>query len=191
MKMMFNHGNSEFKCVGAYQDPQLALQEIIKSPPDVVLMDIRMDGPSTGIECTRRLKTALPNLRVIMVTAYTERMDILKSFMAGATGYILKPANAEEYRQSVRQVARGGVALSAPIQAEVIHSFHSSNGESGNGLSAREHEVLILLLQNKSDKEIAQVLNISQSTVHAHSSKVFAKLGAHSRAEAVAKFLRL
>ena len=189
MELVFDT-SEEFKCGGTYQDPDMALQEIIKSPPDIVLMDIRMDGPSTGIECTRRLKEALPEVGVIMVTAYMEGANILKSFRAGASGYVLKPGNAEAYRQAVRQVAGGGIALSEPLLKEMFHALHFSNGGSDHGLTTREHEVLLLLAQNKSDKEIAQALDISQSTVHAHSSKIFAKLGAHSRSEAIVKYLQ-
>lgn len=190
MKLLFNT-SKEFQCIGAYHDPRIALREIVQTSPDVVLMDIRMDGASSGIECARRLKQALPAVGIIMVTSHQEAEMILKSFIAGANGYVLKPAKPEEYREAVRQVLSRRSVLAEPMLTELLHTLRLLDGGSRHGLTAREWQVLLLWAQNKSDKEIAQALNISPSTVHAHSTRIFAKLAEHSRAEAAEKFLLL
>src|SRR5437867_3384299 len=149
----------EFKCGGLYRDPRIALNEIPFAVPDVVLTEIQIQDMS-AIEFTQRLKTLLPQLKIIIVSNCSERQVVLQALLARVSGYLVKPLRRRELLAAIHSVAAGGVALTATVQAELVDAFHSSNAILSNRLSAREREVLALIFQHRSDKEIAQALGI-------------------------------
>ena len=165
-----------------------ALERIREERPAVVLMDIWMPEMS-GIECTWRLKTILPDLPVIMHTGRADASGMLLSFMAGANGYLIKPASPAELKRAVQAALNGETALCP--RAQTLLAGHCRNwGVALNqaaSLTLREREVLVCLMQYVHDKDIAQHLGIAEGTVHLHVTSILRKLGVHSRGEALKK----
>jgi len=182
----------EFQCVCACGTAEEALELLPGHRPDVVLMDIQLPTLS-GIECTARLKQLLAEVRIIMVTVYGDPDLILKALRAGACGYLLKRCTPEELITAVREVQQGGAPMSREIARKVISYFqelpHPPDASSEvENLSPREREILDLLTQGFSDKEIADRLGVKHGTVRWHLQHVYEKLHVRSRTEAALKF---
>lgn len=178
-----------YRCVGAFATAEEALVKIPKNPPAVVLMDIHLPNIS-GIECTAKLKELLPNIRVVMITAYGDNDKIFKALRAGASGYLLKRSAPEKILEAITDVVQGGSPMSSEIARKVVEAFQqpvSAPTESGK-LSRREQEVLELLSQGFPDKEIAGKLSVSIPTVRFHLKHIYEKLHVRSRMEAALKF---
>ena len=154
--------------------------------PDIVLMDISMPELN-GIEATRRIVDHDPSVRVIMLSMHADRRYIQESLRAGATGYLLKDSAPEELLRAVAKVMRGQFYLSAKINAQVIADFirltDSEKPTPFSLLSSREREVLQLLAEGKSTREIGDKLNVSAKTVETHRQHVMDKLNMHTVAE--------
>ena len=150
--------------------------------PDVVLMDLNLgDGPG-GAEVTERLR-ALPDApQVLILTTYDTESDILRALEAGAKGYLLKDAPADELFAAIRATARGETVLASSVAALLVRRASSP----GPVVTDREVEVLELLARGLGNKEMAQELFVSEATVKSHLSHVYAKLGVDTRAGAVA-----
>lgn len=184
------NGRPDFRCVCACSSSKEALVEVPKCRPDVVLMDIHLPDES-GIACTAQLTEALPNLQVIMVTVYTDTDLIFQALKAGACGYILKRSRPEEIVQAVADVRAGGAPMTPEIARMVVRSFRApSLVPNVDGLTARESEILELLTEGLSNKEIAQKTRIATGTVRNHLQNIFKKLHVRCRTEAAAKYLR-
>lgn len=184
----------EYECVCACASSQEAIAEVPKHKPDVALMDIHLPDES-GIACTARLTELMPQLQVIMVTVYKDMELIFQALQAGACGYILKRFRPEEILQAVAEVRAGGAPMTSEIARLVVRSFRSpaaspSNTSEANGLTSREAEILMLLAEGLSNKEIAQKTNIAAGTVRNHLEHIFKKLHVRCRTEAAAKYLR-
>ena len=179
-------------CVCACASTEQALTEIPASRPDVVLMDIHLPGES-GIACTARLREKMPNLQVIMLTVYKDIKTIFQALKAGACGYVLKRADEKEILAAIAEVRAGGAPMTSEIARMVVRSFLEPPAASPSGteqLSAREMEILALLSEGLSNKEIGARLHISFSTVRTHLMHIYDKLHVRCRAEAAAKYLR-
>ncbi len=180
-----------FRCVGAYQNAEDALEDIPNKLPQIVLMDINLPGMN-GIECTRILKTKVPKLLIIMLTVYEDAGKIFQSLQAGAVGYLLKLTKPEEILTALKEVAAGGSPMSPQIARKVVQSFQREKKgdiKEHASLTPREEQVLNLLSKGYLYKEIASELQISADTVHNHIRRIYEKLQVHSRTEAVVKFL--
>ena len=186
------HMDPELKCVCSCGTAEEALEVLPGHKPDVVLMDIQLPNQS-GIECTVQLKQLLPDARIIMVTVYGNPDLIFKALRAGACGYLLKRCTPEELITAVREVQQGGAPMSREIARKVISHFQElpppadASAEVEN-LSPREREILELLTQGFSDKEIADRLGVKHGTVRWHLQHVYDKLQVRSRTEAALKF---
>jgi DNA-binding NarL/FixJ family response regulator len=180
-----------FKCVSHYGSAEAALEGLPNDKPDVVLMDINLPGIN-GVECTRKLKTAMPQTQIVMLTVYEDTENIFNALAAGASGYMLKRTSTAELLESLREVQRGGSPMTAHIARKVVQSFQrpTSATETTEDLSPREKEVLDCLSQGFLYKEIAEKLGISYETVHTYVRRIYEKLQVRTRTEAVAKFLR-
>jgi DNA-binding NarL/FixJ family response regulator len=180
----------EFACVSACGSAEEALRVLPKSAPEVVLMDINLPNRS-GIECTARLKELLPATQVVMITVYDDSEKVFNALRAGASGYILKRAAPERILQAIREVQAGGVPMSSEIARKVLGSFRepAPAASEEQSLSRREQEVLELLAQGCSNKEIADKLSISIETVTWHLRHIYGKLHVRSRTQAALKFL--
>ncbi len=178
------------RCVCACPNSTEALIEVPKHQPDVALMDIHLPDES-GIACTARLTAKLPDLQVIMVTVYADTELILQALKAGACGYILKRFRPEEIIEAIAEVRAGGAPMTPEIARMLVRSFRSPSATSNaDGLTAREAEILHLLTEGLSNKEIAQKTNIATGTVRNHLANIFRKLHVRCRTEAAAKYLR-
>ena len=177
-----------FQCVGSYFTAEDALRQLPKTPPEVVLMDINLPNMS-GIECTRRLKELLPQVRVIMITVCRDNDRIFKALRAGACGYLLKRSSPEAILGAITEVHQGGAPMSSEVARNVVEAFQQSATPQNQAseLSTREQEVLELIAKGLPDKEIAAKLSISISTVRFHLKHVYDKLHVRSRMEAALK----
>jgi DNA-binding NarL/FixJ family response regulator len=181
-------GNIEL--AGEYADTESALTSLPAQAPHVVLVDINLTGLD-GIECVRRLKPQMPETQFVMLTVYDDTQRIFRSLAAGATGYLLKRASAQELLAAIAAAHRGESPMSGSIARKVVASFqHDGQRESWQAkLGTREQEVLNLLSQGFLFKEIAEKLGVSPFTVNAHIRSIYEKLHVHSRSQAVAKYL--
>ncbi len=179
------------RCVGAFATAKEALTEIPKLRPEVVLMDIHLPGES-GITCTARLKAKQPDLQVIILTVYKDIELIFQALKAGACGYLLKRAPKEDIQRAIAEVRSGGAPMTGEIARLVVQSFQSApaSGIEKQGLSPRELEILAMLSEGITNKEIAVRLGISAETVRTHLGHIYEKLHVQGRTEAVTKYLK-
>jgi len=179
-----------YRCVCACSTSKEALIEVPKHKPDVALMDIHLPDES-GITCTARLTEKMPGLQVIMVTVYKDIDLIFQALKAGACGYILKRFRPEEIIQAIAEVRAGGAPMTSEIARMLVRSFRAPSVEPEAGLTSREAELLDLLTEGLSNKEIAQKMSITAGTVRNHLANIFQKLHVRCRTEAVVKHLRI
>ena len=159
--------------------------------PDVVLMDLRMPVLG-GVEATRRLLAAVPAARVIVLTTFEEDDEIFAALRAGAVGYLLKACSAEKLCESVRAAAKGASVLEPSVAARMMAELNRLSAREGRRpaqvlpepLSSRELEVLRLLADGCSNKEIGSRLDITEGTVKNHMTHVLGKLGVLDRTQA-------
>lgn len=179
-----------FVLLGAYSSAREALTCLPQSRPDVVFMDLRLPDMS-GIECTKRLTTLFPRLKIILITGHPEPSVLVQALGAGAVGFILKPCTIDETLAVIKEVLNGGVVLgktALPYLRRIIHRLR--HRDSDWNLTAREEQMIACIFEGQSYKEIASSLGIAQSTVHTHMDHLFEKLGVHSQEELIDKFLR-
>jgi DNA-binding NarL/FixJ family response regulator len=181
-----------YTCVCTCASAEEALTAIPVSRPDVVLMDIHLPGES-GIACTARLREKMPNLQVIMLTVYKDIKTIFQALKVGACGYVLKRADEKEILAAIAEVRAGGAPMTSEIARMVVRSFMEPPAgppSETDRLSAREMEILALLAEGLSNKEIGARLHISFATVRTHLMHIYEKLHVRCRTEAAAKYLR-
>ena len=179
----------DLEVVGEAADGQAAVEAASTLQPDVVLMDIRMPNLD-GIEATRRLATGTGSPRVLILTTFDLDDYVYEALRAGASGFLLKDARAEELRQAVRMVAAGDALLSPTITRRLIESYTRRPPAAAQPaplaeLTPRELEVLRLVARGLSNAEIARELVVGDATVKTHVARIFAKLDLHDRAQAV------
>lgn len=171
----------DFDVVGEAANGKEALALASSLRPAVVLMDLRMPEMD-GVTATEQLKARWPEMYVLVLTTYDTDAEIVRAIEAGATSYILKDAPREELFQAVRATAQGQSYLSPSVTNRLMGHIRAPAGEA---LSARELEVLKMVAQGQSNKEIAHHLHISEATVKSHLLHIFAKLGVNDRTQAV------
>lgn len=167
--------------VGQAADGLAAVEEARRLRPDLVVMDVRMPG-ATGDVATARIRAELPGTRVLILTTYESDSTIIAAIEAGASGYLLKAAPAEELVEGVRSVARGETALSPAIAAQLVARLRAPAAAE---LTPRELDVLRLVAAGCSNRVIGERLFIGEATVKSHLLRVFEKLGVHDRTRAV------
>lgn len=158
--------------------------------PDVVLMDINLPGKS-GIDCIRGLKKRLPELEVVMLTAYEEEDNIFRALKEGASGYLLKTSNSNDIIEAIRDVFAGESPFSGPIARKMAMYFREEREieDEREALSPRETEVLKLLAAGYIHKEVADELGITLPTVRTYVKRICFKLHVRSKVEAIIKYL--
>ncbi len=177
----------DIKVVGEALDGNEALAMVNRLHPDVILMDITMPGMD-GLEATRQIKARWPEVKVLVLTMHRSDEYFFEMLKAGASGYVLKGAETGELIHAVRVVGQGEVFLYPTMASKLVGDFLSrvSKGvESGPSLSQREKEILRMLADGYSNKEIAEKLVVSPSTVHSHRSNLMSKLGLSNRRELI------
>jgi len=180
----------DMHCLSSCADAEEALQRLPADAPDIVLMDIRLPGMN-GIECVSRLGALMPNLRILMLTAYEDSEDIFQSLAAGAHGYLVKSAAPDVLLDAIREVAAGGSPISGSVARKMVAYFRSQPAMPGGAvvLAPREREVLKLLADGCPYKEIAEAMQVSLGTVRTYIERIYDKLHVHNRTDAVVKFL--
>ena len=179
--------------VGEARTAEEALEMAPQLRPDLLLLDIDLPGMS-GIEAVRELAPRLPDTRIVMLTVSTDRRDLLEAIRHGAAGYLTKDLTGDALLRAVRGLRRGDLAMSRVHAAQVVEHLQRGRGpgqapdELGGLLSSREQEVLRLLAEGLTDREIAGALAISPRTVESHVSNVLRKLGVRNRAEAAQRY---
>lgn len=172
-------------------DGEEAQALIQKHKPDVAVLDIQMPKAS-GIEVTRWVRSHLPEVGVLILTAYDDEPYVMAVLQAGANGYVLKTAKTEELIQAVRDVHEGKSALDPAVTQKLMSTlFKGADKTSFEPLTDRELDVLRLAAKGYTNKSIGVQLNISDRTVQGHLAHIFAKLQATSRTEAVMRGVSL
>ena len=172
---------AEFQVVGEAANGAEAVALVATLMPDVLLMDLRMPGMD-GVTATEQIKSTHTGIHILVLTTYDSDADILRAVEAGATGYLLKDAPREELSRAVRATARGESVLAPSVAARLMGQMRRPAEEA---LTAREIQVLGLVAQGASNKEIGQQLCISEATVKSHLIHIFDKLAVSDRTAAV------
>lgn len=176
----------DLEVIAEAEDGRTALRLAGKLSPDVVIIDIAMPGLN-GIEATRMITSQKPSPRVIALSMHSDRRFVMGMFKAGASAYLIKDSAFEELIQAIHAVMAHGTYLSHQLAnivlKDYIRRFPDDAGSILSVLSAREREVLQLLAEGKSTKQIAENLGVSVKTVETHRHQIMAKVGVHSIAE--------
>ena len=185
---MFLGRDPELAVVGEAADGAEAVQKAGLLHPDVVVMDLLMPVMD-GIEATGAIHRQLPDTEVIALTSVLESKLVVGALKAGAIGYLLKDTQAAELRRAIKAAAAGQIQLSPQASAYLLREVQTA--ATTEALTERETEVLRLLAQGQSNKEIARTLQIVEDTVKVHIRHILAKLGVQSRTQAVLSAIRL
>jgi DNA-binding NarL/FixJ family response regulator len=179
-----------FEVVGEATTGEEVVEKVAKTRPDIVLMDIQMPGIN-GIEATRRILERDPNIGVVVVTMFEDDDSVFAAMRAGARGYVLKGADAQEVLKVVGAVAEGEAHFGPEIARRLMAFFSAPKpaapSEAFPELTAREAELLDLIARGLNNTEIAKRLYVSQKTVRNHVSNIFLKLQVADRAQAIVK----
>jgi DNA-binding NarL/FixJ family response regulator len=173
--------------VGAAADGAEAVTLVHAVRPDVVLMDLRMPR-CDGIEATRRLRTEAPEVKVVVLTTYSDDRSVLEAVRAGARGYLTKDASGEQIHEALRQVLDDHAVIDPAVQRHLVDAIAGEPAprqEFPDGLTPREAEVLSLMARGLSNAEIAAELVVAETTVKTHVARILAKLGLRDRVQAV------
>ncbi len=183
----------DIKVVGQAEDGLEAVQRAWALAPDVVLMDLRMPNLN-GVAATRRLLQARPQTRVIVLTTFDDDEDIFRGLRAGAVGYLLKDVSAEKLVEAIRAAARGESVLQPAVATKVISQFSRLAKQVPEHqdpliepLSDREREVLALIVEGQTNREIAETLFIAYGTVKNHVTSILSKMNVRDRTQAALK----
>jgi DNA-binding NarL/FixJ family response regulator len=195
------HKDGQFEVVGEAADGLTAVHKIISVDPDVVIMDIGLPGID-GIEATRQVREKRPGTKIIMLTSHDNDQEIFASLAAGANGYCLKDLGADRLKRAILSVSEGAAWLDPRIAGKVLTIFAKDGvGQPAapevkqgddliSPLSQRETEVLKLMVDGLSNKEIADRLVIGVSTVRTHVEHILEKMAVSGRTEAAVKAMR-
>jgi DNA-binding NarL/FixJ family response regulator len=184
---------ADLEVVAEAGDGRAALSLIAEHQPDVVLMDIKMSGLN-GLEATARIVRDLPGVRVVILSMYANEEYVIQALRAGASGYLLKDAGTAELEVAVRAAAQGETYLSPAISRRMIQDYLQVVGGEGGALeqlTPRQREVLQLVAEGHSVKEIAQILHVSAKTVETHRAQLMERLDIHDVAGLVRYAIRV
>jgi DNA-binding NarL/FixJ family response regulator len=177
----------DFAVVAEAENGKGAIDKARAHRPDIVLMDVRMDGGMDGIEACREIRSEMPDVRVLMLTSFAEEETVVASLLAGAAGYVLKNVGRQRLLDALRSVARGESLLDSKVTKSVLEKLVSGAPKHvDDDLTAREREVLVLIAEGATNKEIASKLVVSENTARNHVSHILGKLGFSRRSEAAA-----
>jgi DNA-binding NarL/FixJ family response regulator len=185
---MFLGSDPELEIVGEARDGAEAVKLALQLHPDVVLMDLLMPVMD-GIQATVAIRRQAPDTEVVALTSVLEDASVVDAVRAGAIGYLLKDTESHELRRAIKAAAAGQVQLSPQAAARLMNEVRTPE-QIREPLTERETEVLRLLAQGKSNKEIARTLNIAEQTVKSHVSHVLDKLDVPSRTQAALYAMR-
>lgn len=181
--------NEGFRVVGEAANGQEALDLAGSLHPEVAVLDLAMPILN-GIEAARQIQKVSPKTKTILLTMHTDRRYILEGLRGGAKGYVMKTHAAEDLVRAIREAARGGTYLSPEISEAVIQAYQTKTEMPADPLSARERQVLQLIAEGKTTKEVATTLDISVKTAETYRTRIMQKLEIHETASLVRYAIR-
>jgi two-component system response regulator DegU len=183
-----------FEVVGEARDGDEAIRLAEELQPEVILMDVTMPEVD-GVEATRQIKLAFPDIRVVMLTMHADQEVLAAAMRVGASGYLVKDCSTDEIATAIRDVAGGKTALSPQLAASMLEEVRRLDQpaatEEERVVTKREEEVLQLIANGRSTTEVAEQLYISQKTVKNHLASIYQKLDARDRTQAVLQAVRM
>ena len=179
-------GEGNITVTGAYRSAEEALKLLEKARPDVMLTDIGLPGMS-GVDLIDKAKEEMPWLEIMAHTVYEDRENVFAAIKAGASGYILKGSSPRQIIESIHSLYDGGAPMSPKIARKIIHEFQDEASNDQFLLTPREIEIAKLIEEGLTYKEIGEKLSISTHTVHTHIKKIYEKLQAKDRNDAIIK----
>jgi two-component system response regulator DevR len=181
--------HSEFEIVGEAGNGREALEKVATLQPDVVVLDIRMPGMS-GVEVCQQINERFPNTKVIMLTSYAEDEMLFAAIRAGAAGYVLKQIGGDDLVRAIEAVGRGDALLDPTLTQRVFDQVRKAQRDEEASafaeLTNQEMQVLQLVSEGRTNREIAEALYLGEGTVRNYVSNILGKLGVANRAEAAA-----
>jgi DNA-binding NarL/FixJ family response regulator len=180
--------SDDMEVVGEAADGQEAIEACRALDPDIVLMDVAMPGLG-GLEATLQIRRDCPRTRILVLTQYADREYVARFLKAGVSGYVLKKAAGVELAAAIRAVARGGLVLDPDVARDAVGEARRDGEQDAldpyESLTDREKQVLRLVAEGKSNKEVAEGLGISVKTAMSHREHVMRKLDMHSRTDLI------
>jgi DNA-binding NarL/FixJ family response regulator len=192
LRTALSMSDNDVEVVGEAASGEEAVDVVRDLTPDVVFMDIRMPGMD-GIEATRRIKDAAPDTKIILITIDESRAAISEAIQAGVSGYLLKDASADELVGAAKNAVEGNAVIHPQLTKTFIEEVRlaETEGAKTTPLSKREREILQKVADGATTRQVANDLGISPHTVKTHLERIFEKLGANDRAQAVAIAIRM
>jgi DNA-binding NarL/FixJ family response regulator len=178
-----------FKVAGEASDGREAVELARKHCPDVAVLDLSMPLLN-GIDAAREIVRISPTTKTILLTMHTERQFILEGLRAGTRGFVMKSHSAQELVHAIRETASGGTYFSPEVARAAVEAYRSNGEVPEDPLTPREHQVLQLIAESKTTKEIATLLEISVKTVETYRSRIMEKLDIHETAGVVRYAIR-
>ena len=187
LKSMLEHEG--FRIVAEASDGREAVRLASSTHPDVAVLDLAMPGLN-GIDAGREIQRSAPGLKVVLLTVHREDPYVLEALRGGVSGYVLKTQAADDLVRAIREVMRGAMYLSPGVSRVVVEAYRSRSELPADPLSPREREVLQLVAEGKSTKEVACLLGISFKTAESHRMRIMTKLDIHETAGLVRYAIR-
>ena len=178
-----------FRVVGEAADGREAVHLAGGSHPDVAILDLAMPNLN-GLDAARELLRGDPRMKAILLTMHTEDPYVLEALRAGISGYVLKTQAGDDLIQAIREVLRGSIYLSPGVSRAVVDAYRAKSDLPPDPLSPREREVLQLVAEGKTTKEVASLLGVSVKTAESHRTRIMAKLDIHETAGLVRYAIR-
>lgn len=187
-------GFPEFSVIGEARDGEEAVREAVRLKPDLAVLDVRMPKLG-GIEACREIRSQVPECRVLMLTSFADEKAVMAALMAGANGFMLKEVRTEDLLSAMRVVGRGGSTLDPASSAAVLEQIRQGNVVSAEDrqaqvLNERELQVLDLIAEGLTNREMGERLFLSEKTIKHHVSDILSKLGFSRRVEAATFAIR-
>ncbi|NOX55882.1 MAG: response regulator transcription factor [Planctomycetes bacterium] len=191
---MLLESQPDMEVVGEAEDGRAAIEKTNELRPDIVVMDIAMPEIS-GLEATERIKAEHPDVKILTLTMHEDERYFFRALHAGASGYMAKGAPPEDFVSAVRAIAQGQAYIYPALTKKLLDEYLTRSSEKAaaepdDGLTKREREVLRLIADGYTSREIGEMLGISPHTVERHRQNTMAKLGLHSRAELIKYAIR-
>lgn len=172
------------KVVAEASDGQEALRQVQSHRPDIAVIDISMPVLN-GLDAAREILRLAPKTKTVLLTQHDEDEYISEALEAGMNGYVLKSQAADDLIQAIQQVSRGQIYLSPGVSSAVVQAYRSKSKRPSDPLTTREREVLQLIAEGKSTKDVASMLGISVKTAESHRTRLMSKLDIHETASLV------
>ncbi len=191
IKLLLDNSDG-FECAGTFEDCSNLIEDILRTEPDVILMDIDMPGIN-GIKAVKMIKDNFPELPVMMQTVFDHDEKVFQSILAGATGYMLKKTPPLKLLESIKEIYDGGAPMTPEIAIKVLSFFRNKEEKkiiAEKLLTEKEKEILVALVDGLSYKMVADKQKVSYHTVNFHIRNIYKKLHVNSVSEAVSKALR-